>query len=618
MFSDSYETTGTFKIVQERLLRIALITFEVDTIEEYVLTNRLSYSNLPSKREGAQINITKAESQFGFFLAQRLDKFKKDKKKKLNKKKGKFYNQQQQYLLNQKRVEAKEFKKKAQGLKLSMKSIDNALTLLSDRTFKDPTPYKVVNKKKPSLIAFTPNAVFPAFQINKRLLNCQNEIEEMFCSRARFRNTKTSLLRTCLTLPENSWPKFANSGLFMEVINREKDLITFRFRHKREYAEMQRRFFSAVVTLDPQIFKEILLVMPYHVDTLLHLSEFSRAQSNEQDAIALNDRALYTLELSLHASFNLATSTCRLPYKYYENRAMHIALFRRIDSLNHKVLYSLGYCLLGCHKTALETCKLLLSLDEGDPMGCLLMLDFYAIKAKSYHFLKLFYETWKEKKSLDLLPNFNYSLALAEFLLEKEEMASQEVADLDALSSSKQLQRALLLFPGVALPLFEKCGFRLKRSCSDHSYFKRPALQETSQHSVRLLEGLYVIRAHSLWGTGEVMSWLEHSLLIAATMVDSGDPMVRVHKRTLEKAYGSYGSLTVYRHVAMTGAKEALDLLPPSVLQNNSFRPFDPLTPADSVNPYDNSNEGTPGPSTLSSLWMFFRSLWPSYTLEDD
>jgi hypothetical protein len=90
---------------------------------------------------------------------------------------------------------------------------------------------------------------------------------------------------------------------------------------------------------------------------------------------------------------------------------MHIALFRRIDSLNHKgiayvylavrlklsclylyqVLYSLGYCLLGCHKTALETCKLLLSLDEGDPMGCLLMLDFYAIKAKSYHFLKLFY-----------------------------------------------------------------------------------------------------------------------------------------------------------------------------------------------------------------------------------
>jgi hypothetical protein len=78
---------------------------------------------------------------------------------------GKFYNQQQQYLLNQKRVEAKEFKKKAQGLKLSMKSIDNALTLLSDRTFKDPTPYKVVNKKKPSLIAFTPNAVFPAFRI---------------------------------------------------------------------------------------------------------------------------------------------------------------------------------------------------------------------------------------------------------------------------------------------------------------------------------------------------------------------------------------------------------------------------------------------------------------------
>jgi hypothetical protein len=81
--------------------------------------------------------------------------------------------------------------------------------------------------------------------------------------------------------------------------------------------------------------------MPYHVDTLLHLSEFSRAQSNEQDAIALNgfychnillsaylfdesviDRALYTLELSLHASFNLATSTCRLPYKYYENRSM--------------------------------------------------------------------------------------------------------------------------------------------------------------------------------------------------------------------------------------------------------------------------------------------------------
>ena len=59
-------------------------------------------------------------------------------------------------------------------------------------------------------------------------------------------------------------------------------------------------------------------------------------------------------------------------------RAFFIALFRHINYVGARA----------CHRTALEFCKLALSLDpDNDPLGILLTLDFYAIRAqqREYH-----------------------------------------------------------------------------------------------------------------------------------------------------------------------------------------------------------------------------------------
>lgn len=42
----------------------------------------------------------------------------------------------------------------------------------------------------------------------------------------------------------------------------------------------------------------------------------------------------------------------------------------------------------GCSRTALECCKLLLSLSpENDPYGVLLRIDYYAIRSREYEYL---------------------------------------------------------------------------------------------------------------------------------------------------------------------------------------------------------------------------------------
>lgn len=108
------------------------------------------------------------------------------------------------------------------------------------------------------------------------------------------------------------------------------------------------------------------------------------------------------MEAAFHPLFNMAVGTCRLDYRRQENRyaatltltlcmqkkstifsvtcfllprAFFIALFRHLTFVGSRA----------CHRTALEFCKLLYSLDpEADPVGVLLLVDFYAIRAQQY------------------------------------------------------------------------------------------------------------------------------------------------------------------------------------------------------------------------------------------
>ena len=108
-----------------------------------------------------------------------------------------------------------------------------------------------------------------------------------------------------------------------------------------------------------------------------------------------------------------------------------------------------------CYRTALELCKVLLGLDPTeDPLAVILMIDFYALRARCYQWLLDLFTAWNPSKNLNQLPNFAYSTALATFHLS---FLSPENSDLAARADAR-LQEALLAFPSVLLPLLDKCS----------------------------------------------------------------------------------------------------------------------------------------------------------------
>jgi hypothetical protein len=76
----------------------------------------------------------------------------------------------------------------------------------------------------------------------------------------------------------------------------------------------------------------------------------------------------------------------------------------------------------GLHRTALEACKLLLALNDEDPMGALCCIDYLAVRAGRYQFLERFVETYGGDGSAGLLPNFPFSLALGRWYQEQGEL----------------------------------------------------------------------------------------------------------------------------------------------------------------------------------------------------
>lgn len=115
-----------------------------------------------------------------------------------------------------------------------------------------------------------------------------------------------------------------------------------------------------------------------------------------------------------------------------------------------------------CCRTALELSKLLLSFDpDGDPLAVKLIIDFYALRAKEYKWLIDLFLEWENTKNLSQLPNFAYSTSIAYFYTVEE----------DTTKADEVLQEALLMFPGVLLPLLEKCSIQIDDRVSKHYYF---------------------------------------------------------------------------------------------------------------------------------------------------
>ncbi|NXL48891.1 TCF25 factor, partial [Podilymbus podiceps] len=448
----------------------------------------------------------------------------------------------------------------------------------------------------------------PLLYIEHRNLNPENELKRYFGARAvlgdQRQRQRQSVRSTWLTSPKNTWPRYSKTGIVMQLLETRRGVQYFTFKHHREYQQVQFKFLDAVESMDPNNIVPLLEALePYHVDSLLQLSDVCRMQEDQEMARDLVEQALYSLECSFHPVFSLTSGTCRLDYRRPENRAFFLALFKHLMFLEKR----------GCPRTALEFCKLILSLDpENDPLCVLLLIDFLSLRAREYTFLIRMFQEWESHRNLSQLPNFAFSVPLAYFFLSRQEERSELELSQARERAARLIQLALIMFPSVLLPLLDRCSVQPDARVASHSFFGLNA-QISQPPALNQLTSLYVGRTHSLWKDPAVMAWLETNVHAVLRMVDARDPLVEDSEHKRKMRYQG-APRNVYRHIILSEMKEAMAALPLEVT-SQPVMGFDPLPPLDSIVSYTRP-ERTNHPSNESTLSLFFQSLLPNFNLQ--
>uniref|UniRef100_A0A8D2JJ24 Transcription factor 25 n=1 Tax=Varanus komodoensis TaxID=61221 RepID=A0A8D2JJ24_VARKO len=449
----------------------------------------------------------------------------------------------------------------------------------------------------------------PLLYVEHRNLNPETELKRYFGARAVLGDQRPRTRQrqyacsTWLTVPKNTWPRQSKAGISMALLETKRGVQHFAFEHHREYQQVQFKFLDAVESMDPNNLVLLLQLNSSHVDSLLQLSDVCRMQEDQEMARDLVERALYTLECAFHPMFSLTSGTCRLDYRRPENRAFYLALFKHMTFLEKR----------GCPRTALEFCKLLLSLDpENDPLCMLLLLDLLSLRAREYAFLTRVFQEWEGHRNLSQLPNFAFSVPLAYFFLSQQE----DLPDVERSHAHERaaglIQQALIMFPSVLMPLLDRCSVQPDSAVSSHAFFGLEA-QLSSPPALTQLVSLYVGRTHSLWKDPAVMAWLETNVHAVLRRVDARDPALEDAER---KARYQNAPRNVYRHVVLSEIKEATAALPPEVT-SQPIMGFDPLPPLDSLISYTRP-ERAGHPANESTLSLFFRSLLPNFNLQGE
>ncbi|KAH3744717.1 transcription factor 25 [Pelomyxa schiedti] len=427
-----------------------------------------------------------------------------------------------------------------------------------------------------------------------------------------------------LVPPKPNWPP-PRSGLTMvQVGDPANKMFTFVWTPK--YKEAQDLFSRAVQESDLDMIHEVLDFNPFHADSLLQLALVSLQTGEKQTTEDLLLRCLYAFEFEFHHMFSLR-GDCKLSFSEVPNRTFFFALFRYMQLLNRR----------GCPRTALEVCKLLLSLDGEDPLGAMLLVDFYAIKSGQYTFVLDFFTKGElGGQSVSVLPNMMWSAALAKFCLEgrgsKPSTSTTPTKSKDSkpqpngtiptaeLNSTELLIDALLMYPSIFSALCAKAGIEpqpptllqhpfLQQSADtltpplpQHNSTNNPEPKSTSAQTAtattaaapsttarkstsikmptrlsRLID-IYVGRNFELWKEPVVFSWLSRCAAQAlARLEDPNDPSAQNSEAVRIARWGEEAdndkSDVVYRHLVLSDYIDVVNTVPRDLLFQDEGRP---------------------------------------------
>lgn len=401
-----------------------------------------------------------------------------------------------------------------------------------------------------------------------------------------------SLRRNIFIQGKEEWPQATGGGLAMEIAEKRPDgTVEYKYVHNRQYQDVQGQFEACVASMDPNRMVQLLQYNPYHISTLLQVSEIAKQERDHTTSGDLLERALFSFGRAVHSTFstNLAQGKARLDFRRPENREFWLASSRYMANLGMRSTW----------RTVYEWSKLLLSLDPtNDPYSISLVIDQYALRGRQpQNFLDLtnnplFTTKWKP------LPNIQLSRALA--LINTNQAAK----------GKQTLYTAIARSPWVVARLFQE----LNLDPPPAIWGKTPRTDTEKLHTE-----LYATRAKDLWNTPEASALLVE--VSSALSSEVPEPPIVDTPITLDQS----------RHVLLTELPPLIALLPRSITAQITSS-ADPLPPKDDLKSYTPSSTsrsmqtrtadaagaggGRLGPAAenlreLQGLYRFFAELFP-------
>ncbi|KAJ6404467.1 hypothetical protein OIU84_012621 [Salix udensis] len=478
---------------------------------------------------------------------------------------------------NQKSKKKKKKKCKA-GLPSITKKVEeplddrlDALSLDANSSRHQLGPTKTKPETSKLFAGFVKQCAHSALQLDPKCLNPENELRRIFGSKVVKSFEKSNpdsssrqvrggrrgahhSRKTILVSPSEHWARWDGS-LSMEFLETKDGYHHFRYVHSSYYDQAQRAFEAAKAIQDLNGIASILLYHPYHLDSLITMADYFKFVGEHQmsaDAIA---KSLYALECAWHPTFTPLQANCQLKINHETNKPMFTTFFTHMKNLDRR----------GCHRSALEVCKLLLSLDLDDPMGGMFCVDYFALRAEMYAWLEWFSENCKSDRSLWLFPSFSYSLAICRLYLEREEPSKDDDTSVRKSSSADLMKQALMLHPSVLQKLVAKVPLKDQAwtNILKHAFFQS---EKTRSPSLDHLINIYVERSYIIWRLPDLQKLLRNSALQVIETLEHSSSDAKDWACVRKEAFSSENN--EYGHLLVSDFSDTVPTLPPENLQN--------------------------------------------------
>lgn len=408
-------------------------------------------------------------------------------------------------------------------------------------------------------------------QVDPKFLSAENELRRIFGSKvvSSFENSQQTgssrqirggrrgshnPKKTILVSPSDHWPRWDGS-LSMEFLESKDGLNFFRYVHSSSYGQAQRAFEGAKSIHDLNSIASVLLYYPYHLDSLITMADYFKFVGEHHMSADATAKSLYALECAWNPMFTPLQGNCQLKFSHETNKPLFTTLITHMKNMDRR----------GCHRSALEVCKLLLSLDSDDPMGIMFCIDYFALRAEEYAWLERFSEDYKSDNSLWLFPNFSYSLAICRFYLERDESSKDTHVENVKASSTDLMRQALMLHPSVLKKLVAKVPLKDQAwtNILKQAFFKS---EQAGSLSLDHLINIYVERSYIIWRLPDLQKLLRNAALLVIETLESNGSEARdwacVRKEVFSSQKNEYG------HLLVADFSDSVPTLPPDNLQN--------------------------------------------------